>query len=194
MLRHQFIPTITWSLYLRLWATTESTIMKKYIYNAGDLVAMQIRRCDAWRIAQWGTSWASLEATGCRHRASACTTLLPRPPWSTNSLQNTKHQQKTIFSSPTYGLLQTKAKSHGDVVPQNGPSTQLIDATSCVEKGDTTIGAEGLRATFLSIKHCQRTKVGKVFNSHETRYKKGFTYIMHPYPQGLNCLKLSILR
>jgi len=43
--------------------------------NAGEslviLIAMQMWRCDAGRIARWSTSRASLEATGCRHRASA---------------------------------------------------------------------------------------------------------------------------
>ena len=34
--------------------------------------AMAMQRYDAGRIARWSTSRASLEATGCRHRASAC--------------------------------------------------------------------------------------------------------------------------
>jgi hypothetical protein len=34
---------------------------------------------------------ASLEADGCRHRASACIALPWRPPWSTISVKNTKH-------------------------------------------------------------------------------------------------------
>jgi hypothetical protein len=55
----------------------ESTTTK----NVGELlaisIAMQTRRYDAGHIAQWSTSRASLEATGCRHRASACA-VLPR--------------------------------------------------------------------------------------------------------------------
>jgi len=43
--------------------------------NAGEslviLIAMRMRRCNAGRIAQWSTSWASLEGTGCRHWVSA---------------------------------------------------------------------------------------------------------------------------
>jgi len=35
-------------------------------------MAMVMQRYDARRIAQWSTSRASLEANGCRHRASAC--------------------------------------------------------------------------------------------------------------------------
>ena len=34
--------------------------------------AMAMQRYDAGRIARWSASRASLEATGCRHRASAC--------------------------------------------------------------------------------------------------------------------------
>ena len=55
--------------------------------NAGKLatisVAMAMQRYDAGRIARWSTSRASLEATGCRHWASACAVLPRRPPWST---------------------------------------------------------------------------------------------------------------
>jgi hypothetical protein len=44
--------------------------------NAGKLttisMAMAMQQYDAGRIARWSTSRASLEATGCRHRASAC--------------------------------------------------------------------------------------------------------------------------
>jgi hypothetical protein len=43
--------------------------------NAGESLVISIakwmRQCDAGRIARWSTSRASLEATGCRHRASA---------------------------------------------------------------------------------------------------------------------------
>jgi hypothetical protein len=34
-------------------------------------IAMRMRRCDAGHIAQWSTSRASIEATGCRHWESA---------------------------------------------------------------------------------------------------------------------------
>ena len=46
---------------------------------------------DTGRIARWNTSRASLEANGCRHRASACIALPRWPPWSTMSVENTKH-------------------------------------------------------------------------------------------------------
>ena len=34
-------------------------------------IAMRMRRCDAGHIVRWSTSRALLEATGCRHLASA---------------------------------------------------------------------------------------------------------------------------
>jgi len=44
--------------------------------NAGKLttisMAMAMQLYDVRRIARWSTSRASLEANGCRHRASAC--------------------------------------------------------------------------------------------------------------------------
>jgi len=52
--------------------------------NAGKsttiLMAMAMQRYDAEHIARWSTSRASLEANGCRHRASACAVLPRRPP------------------------------------------------------------------------------------------------------------------
>ena len=62
--------------------------------NAGKLttisMAMAMQRYNAGRIARWSTSRASLEATGCRHRASACAVSPQRPPWSMNSSKHTK--------------------------------------------------------------------------------------------------------
>jgi hypothetical protein len=56
--------------------------------NAGEslaiLIAMAMQRCDVGRIAQWSTSRASLKATGCCHRSSACAVLPWRLSWSTN--------------------------------------------------------------------------------------------------------------
>ena len=61
------------------------------------LIAMQTRRYDAGHIAQWSTSRASLEATGCRHRSSARIISPRRPPWSTNSLKQHKTLTKHNF-------------------------------------------------------------------------------------------------
>jgi hypothetical protein len=69
--------------------------------NAGEsmaiLIAMAMQWYDAGRIAQWITSGASLEATGCSHRASACAVLPRRPPWSTNLLKQHKTLTKNNF-------------------------------------------------------------------------------------------------
>ena len=46
------------------------------------LVAMLIRRYGSKHIAQYAKSQATLEATGCRHRASICHVLPRWMPWS----------------------------------------------------------------------------------------------------------------
>ena len=56
-------------------------------------MAMAMQRYDARRIARWSTSSASLEATGCLHRASACAVSPRRPPWS--MISNKTHKTLT---------------------------------------------------------------------------------------------------
>ncbi len=69
--------------------------------NAGKLlaisVAMAMQQYHAGHIAQWSTSRASLDATGCRHWSSACAISPRRPPWSTNSLKQHKTLPKHNF-------------------------------------------------------------------------------------------------
>jgi hypothetical protein len=69
--------------------------------NAGELmailIAMAMHWYDAGRIARWITSGASLEATGCSHRVSACAVLPRRTPWSTNLLKQHKALTKNYF-------------------------------------------------------------------------------------------------
>ncbi len=60
----------------------ESTATKNADESMAISIAMAMQRYGARRIARWSTSRASLEATGCRHRASACAVLPRRPPWS----------------------------------------------------------------------------------------------------------------
>ena len=132
----------------------ESTTTK----NVGKLlaisIAMRMRWCNAGHIAQWSFSWASLKATGCRHRVSACIALPPRPPLSTNSVENSKHEQKTILSELTYGRPKPKPMR---ILSQIGPSTQLFDATSFVQMWNTTIGSEEL----VNISSYQRLSADK---------------------------------
>ncbi len=60
-------------------------------------MAMVMQRYDARRIARWSTSRASLEATGCRHQASACAVLPRQWPWSMNSNKTHKNLTKHNF-------------------------------------------------------------------------------------------------
>jgi hypothetical protein len=79
------------------------------------LMALRIRRYDAKRIDQYGRSRATLDATGRRNRASI------RPV----STRQTPALWKSLFKASV-----KKAR--------NGPSTQLIEATSCVEISNAT--------------------------------------------------------
>jgi hypothetical protein len=53
------------------------------------------------------------------------------------------------------------ASKASDQHARNGPSTQLIEATCCIERSDAMIGAEDL-SYFLAIKREQRTKLVKL--------------------------------
>jgi hypothetical protein len=46
------------------------------------------------------------------------------------------------WSRDPQGFQQTKAKSHINFLPQNKPSTHVIDATNCVKIRDATIKEE----------------------------------------------------
>ena len=61
------------------------------------LMAMAMQWYNAGRIARWSTSRASLEATGCRHRASACAVLPRQRPWSMNLNKTHKTLTKHNF-------------------------------------------------------------------------------------------------
>jgi hypothetical protein len=55
---------------------------------------------------------------------------------------------------------------------QNGPSTQLIKATSCIERLDVTIKTEYL-SYFASYQMLTTGKLGKVTNHHRSLLKSG---------------------
>jgi hypothetical protein len=74
-----------------------------------------VRRYGAERIAQYGRSRDTLDATGRRHRAS----IWPVSPGIVKSLFEASVQKA-----------------------RNGPSTQLIEVTSCIESSNATIKAE----------------------------------------------------
>jgi hypothetical protein len=61
-------------------------------------------------------------------------------------LQTQKHKQnthKTLLLASNYGT-DWSLVVYENCTPQNRPSTQLIDATSCIKMWDTTIGVEEL--------------------------------------------------
>ncbi len=80
------------------------------------------------RIAWCSMSRATLEATGLCHQASICTLLSQQPPWSS--------------------ILAWKIGKASVQKAQNGPSIQLIKATSCIERSNVMIGAEDLSYFF----------------------------------------------
>ena len=87
--------------------------------SLANLIAMQVRRYDTGRIAWWITSGASLEATGCSHRASACAVSPRRPPWSTNLLKQHKTLTKhNFYLATTYGTFWALVNSK-NFIPQN---------------------------------------------------------------------------
>ena len=55
----------------------------------------------------------------------------------------TQNTNKTQLLASNYGIFRALVVCE-NFVPQNEPSTQLIDATSCVKMWDGTIGTEGL--------------------------------------------------
>ncbi len=74
-------------------ANIELTATKNADNSLAISMAMAMQRYDAGHFARWSTSRASLEATGCRHRASACAVSPRRPPWST--ILNKTHRTLT---------------------------------------------------------------------------------------------------
>jgi len=65
-------------------------------------MAMAIQQYDAGRIAQWCTSRASLEATGCRHQASL-RHIAPTAAMVIEVKENTQNTNKTQFLASNYG-------------------------------------------------------------------------------------------
>jgi hypothetical protein len=55
----------------------------------------------------------------------------------------TQNTTKTQLLASNYGTFWAQVVCE-NFIPQNGPSTQLIDATSCVKMWNATIGAEEL--------------------------------------------------
>ncbi len=58
-------------------------------------------------------------------------------------IENTQNNTKKLFLASNYGTNRSIVV-YENFIPQKGPSTQLVDATSCVKMCDTTIGVEEL--------------------------------------------------
>ena len=81
-------------------------------------------------IAQWSILVASCEAPKRRHRASACAVLAQRTPWSLSSSSRRIHKTQLLLDSSYRTFL---LAIHENFIPQNRPSTQLIEATIFVK-------------------------------------------------------------
>ncbi len=94
-------------------------------------MAMRIRRYGAKRIAQYGRSRATLDATGRRHRARILPRIAPADAMVIDFgiLNRVVVLWKSLFKASVQ-----KAR--------NGPSTHVIEATSCVERSNIVIKAE----------------------------------------------------
>jgi hypothetical protein len=84
-------------------------------------MAMRIRPYSAERIAQYGRSKATLDATGCHH-------------WANNGH---RFWRKKSSCGVVKSLFTARIKK-----AQNRPSNQLIEATSCIERSNIRIKAE----------------------------------------------------
>ena len=83
-------------------ATGKQTTINKQANKTSRLMAIAMRRQDTTRVTQWRRSRASLEATGCRHRAST----------HSNSYQS--DMQTPVFPMFFIVKLSKKATKHKD--------------------------------------------------------------------------------
>jgi hypothetical protein len=58
-------------------------------------------------------------------------------------IENRQNTNKKLFLASNYGTNQSLVV-YENIIPQQGPSTQLIDATSCIKMCNATIEAEEL--------------------------------------------------
>jgi hypothetical protein len=80
----------------------------------------------------------------------------------------TQNTNKTQPLASNYGTFRALINSE-NFIPQNGPSTQLIEAASFVKMWNATIGAEELAI----ISSYQRTKSKKLLSDHEAWFFSG---------------------
>ena len=92
------------------------------------LIAMVMQRYNAMYIARWSISEATLEATGCHHPPSGECMCRIAPAAAMVDDFVVKHKNTNKVQIITSCLR--------ELIPQNGPSTQLIDVTSCIKMRD----------------------------------------------------------
>jgi hypothetical protein len=115
-------------------------------------------------IARWITSWASLKATGCCHRVSACIALHRHGGRHGQRFWlKTQHTNKKLaFSYLTYG--KPKPKAMRISYPKLDPLVLSSLMQQALFKCEMPWLVLKSSATFLCIKRCEGTKIGKVIN------------------------------
>ena len=111
--------------------------------NEGESLAISIAMVMQWytagRIARWRTSKASLEAT----IGQVLTSLCCGGCHGRKINWNHTNTNKTHLLASNYGAFWLLVVCE-NIIPQKGPSTQLIDAPSYLKMWNATIGAEEL--------------------------------------------------
>jgi hypothetical protein len=142
IIRFLFIMTITWSL---------STVVgnngidndKKCRESAGDFdhhedAAVQCKaHCPMEHIPGFIRSHWMLPLGKCLCRIAPAATMVNK------YVENTQNTNKKQFLASNYGTNRSLIV-YENFILQKGPSTRLIDATSCVKMCDATIGAKEL--------------------------------------------------
>jgi hypothetical protein len=73
----------------------------------------------------------------CLHRITPAAAMVNK------YIENTQNTNKKLFLASNYGT-SPSIIGYEDFIPQKGPSTQLVDATSCIKMCNVTIVAEEL--------------------------------------------------
>ncbi len=139
-------------------------------------MAMTVHRCNSVHIAQCSMSRATLEATGSHHWASILPVLPRRTPWYDFGVKN---QVVALWNRYSKASIQ-KA--------QNGPCTQLIEATSCIERSNAMIKVEEL-SYFSSYQTVRTDKNWWSYYSPKKIVKKR----MDPHRDRAVCLSSSMV-
>jgi hypothetical protein len=101
-------------------------------------VAVQCRtHCPMEHIQGFTRSHWMLPSGECLHRIAPAAVMVDE------FVENTQNTNKKLFSASNLRYNQPLVVCE-NLIPQNGPSTELIDATSCIKMCDTPIVAEEL--------------------------------------------------